>query len=108
MAKYLQISQERLRKIIINGILYNNKYFIEYTACPQELLNAYDKPLNSKIHFKSKLIKQINPITNEFVIFKSLTEVNIRLGFVNTTIIDAIKNKHMVGGFLWEFYEKDI
>ena len=51
------------------------------------------------------MIKQINPITKEFTIFKSLTEVNTRLGFVHTTITDAIKNKHIVGGSLWEFFE---
>lgn len=107
LAKHLKISQERLRKIIINNIQYNDNYFIEYSICPQELINNYNKPIYSKIHHKSKMIKQINPITKEFTIFKSLTEINARLGFIHTTITDAIKNKHIVGGSLWEFYENN-
>ena len=105
LAKHLKISQERLRKIIINNTRYNDNYFIEFSICPQELINNYNKPIYSKIHHKSKMIKQINPITKEFTIFKSLTEVNTRLGFVHSTITDAIKQKHIVGGSLWEFFE---
>lgn len=101
----MKISQERLRKIIINNTQYNDNYFIEFSICPQELINNYNKPIYSKIHHKSKMIKQINPITKEFTIFKSLTEVNSRLGFIHSPITYAIKNKHIVGGSLWEFFE---
>ena len=53
------------------------------------------------------MIKQINPITKEVVIFNTLTEISIRFGYANTTIKDAIEKKQTFGGFLWEYYEND-
>ena len=57
--------------------------------------------------FTLKLIKQINPITNEFIIFNSLHEINIRFGYSSKTIIGAIKSKQTYGGFIWEYYKKE-
>ena len=53
------------------------------------------------------MIKQINPITNEFIIFNSLNEISIRFGYGSNTIINAIKSKKTYCGFLWEFYNKN-
>ena len=103
---HLNISKDRMRKIIVNELIYNDKYYIELYRCSKELINTYNKPINIKNNHNSKSIKQINPITNEVVIFKSLKEIETRLGFAHSTINIAIHKKHMHGGFLWEYYEK--
>jgi len=107
LAKKLKIGKERMKRIIHNNEKYDEKYYIEYNKCPQELLNKYDKPINRVIPTHSKLIKQINPITNEFIIFNSLNEISIRFGYGSNTIINAIKSKKTYCGFLWEFYNKN-
>lgn len=107
LANYLGISKSKIRKIIASNEKFNNYYYIEYSKCSQELLLKYDKPINRIIPTHSKIIKQINPVTNEIVIFNSLHEINIRFGYSSTTIIDVIKNKQVYGGFLWEYYENN-
>jgi hypothetical protein len=104
---HLNISKGRTRKIIINEILHNNKYYITLNKCPKELLNSYDKKINSKTNHNAKSIKQINPITKEFIIFNSLKEIDMRFGFAHSTITNAINKKHMHGGFLWEYYDNE-
>ena len=101
--KELKISKKKLQKIIENNELYNNYYYIEYLKCPNELLLKYNKPINRIIPAHSKAIKQINPITNEVIIFNTLSELYIKYSFSSTTIIDAIENKTIHGGFLWDY-----
>ena len=101
--KELKISKNKIDKIITNHELYNNNYYIEYLKCPNELLLKYNKPINRIIPAHSKAIKQINPMTNEVIIFNTLNELYIKYGFCSTTIIDAIKNKTIHGGFLWDY-----
>jgi hypothetical protein len=101
--KELKISKKKLQKIIENNELYNNYYYIEYLKCPNELLVKYNKPINRIIPAHSKAIKQINPITNEVIIFNTLSELYIKYGFCSTTIIYAIENKTIHGGFLWDY-----
>jgi len=101
--KELKIGKDRIKKIIENNELYNNNYYIEYLKCPKELLVKYNKPINRIIPSHSKAIKQINPITNEIIIFNTLSELYIKYGFCSSTIIDAIENKTIYGGFLWDY-----
>ena len=101
--KELKIAKKTLRNIIVNNKLYNNHYYIEYSKCPIELLAKYNKPINRVIPAHSKAIKQINPISKEVIIFNTLNEINIKYGFASSTIIDAINNKNVFGGFLWDF-----
>lgn len=107
LAQHLKITKERLRKIIINGLQYDTKYYIEFDKCPKEMINKYNKPINAKLSHNTKSIKQINPMTNEVVIFKSLHEISERLGISHSTIHKAIEKKHLHCGFLWEYYTKD-
>lgn len=92
-----------MRKIIENGEMYNNRYYIEYNKCPQDLLNNYKKPINRIIPPHSKLIKQIHPITKESITFNSLSEINIKLGICSKTILNAIENNFVSNGYIWQY-----
>lgn len=105
LAKKLGIGKLKMTKIVLDGTKFNDCYFIEYLKCPQELLNNYKKPINRILPTHSKQIKQINPLTNEIVLFNSLHEIYIKLGFADATIRDAIENKTTLGGSLWEYYK---
>jgi hypothetical protein len=107
-AKTLGIAKLKMKNIIRNKDKYNDKYYIELSMCPQDLLNNYNKPINRIIPRHSKLIKQINPITKEVVIFNTLTEIYILFGYSSNTIKDAIDKKQTFGGFLWEYYENKL
>ena len=106
LAEHLKITKEKLRKIIINRLKYDDKYYLEFDKCPNELINKYNKPINAKLNHNSISIKQINPITNEVIIFKSLKDVEERLGISHSTIHKAIEKKHLHCGFLWEYNKK--
>ena len=105
--KELKISKLKLRKITENNELYDNHYYIEYNKCSNELLEKYKKPVNRVIYSNSKTIKQINPISKEVIIFNTLNEIYIKYGFSTSTIINAINDKNVHGGFLWEYYHKE-
>ena len=89
----LKISSKTLKKIIEDNLLYDNKYYIEYNKCPQDLLNKYNKPIETFDNKKNIKIKRIDPITKECIIFNSLTEIQKKFGITNRTIRNAIKNK---------------
>jgi len=103
IATKLKIGKLRIRKLIENGEMYNNHYYIEYNKCPQILLNNYKKPINRIIPSHSKLIKQIHPITKDTIIFNSLTEINIKFGICSKTILNAIDNKLVCSGYIWQY-----
>ena len=105
MIDHLNISKGRIRKIIVNELIYNNKYFIELSKCPKELISVYNGAISYKKNHNAKSIKQINPTTKEFTIFKSFRDIETCYGFRNGTIINAIDKKHLHGGFLWEYYD---
>jgi len=107
MIDQLKISKGMIRKIIVNELIYNNKYYIELSKCPKDLINAYNNQISYKRNHNAKLIKQINPTTKEVKIFNSLRDIKNCFGFRNGTIINAINKKHLHGGFLWEFANKD-
>ena len=99
----LKISSKTLKKIIEDNLLYDNKYYIEYNKCPQELLNKYNKPIETYDNKKNIKIKRIDPITKECIIFNSLTEIQKNFGITNRTIRNAIKNKTICNCFLWNY-----
>jgi len=103
LGKELKISKIKVKNIITHNKLYNNNYYIEYLKCPDDLLIKYNKPINRIIPTHSKSIKQINPLNNEVVIFNSFNEIYIKYSFCSSTLIYAIKNKTIHGGFLWEY-----
>ena len=104
LASKLGITKLKVRNIILNNIKYNDKYYIEYHKCPIELIQKYNKPINRILPTHSKQIKQIHPITKEIVIFNSLSEISIKLNYSSKPILDAINNKLLYGGYLWEYY----
>lgn len=103
VAKKLNIGRLRMKKIIQNGEMYNNRYYIEYNKCPQNLIDNYKKPINRIIPPHSKLIKQIHPITKESITFNSLSEISIKFGFASKTIINAIENNVICNGYIWQY-----
>lgn len=92
-----------MRDIVKNQIKYNSSYYIEYSKCPIELINAYDKPIFGINSVNAKRIKQINPISQEVIIFNNLNEISLKLGFASTTILNAIDTKKIYGGSVWEY-----
>ena len=101
--KKYNISKKTLIDIIKNNKIFDDKYFIEYHKCPQELLDKYDKPINRILHKNSKQIKQIHPITKDVVIFNTFTEIHNKFGISAKTIQNAINDKTVCNGFLWEY-----
>ena len=104
MAKQLNVSSSSARDIIDNNIKYDNKYYIELYKCSKDLLNNYSGTIKKRIVTNTKLVKQINPITNEEIIFNSMTEITRLFGYNCKTINKAIKNKTILYGFKWEYY----
>ena len=103
LAKELKINIRTIRKNIDNNEKHGDNYFIEYHRCPKELIEKYDKIIKKNISPCSKQIKQINPSTNEIIIFNSLTEIYTKYGYSNPYILNAIKDKKIYKGFLWEY-----
>jgi hypothetical protein len=69
-------------------------------------LDDYKKPINhKKTQRHIKKIKQTHVISGKTVVFNSVIEININLGISRTKIINAIKNKTITGGFLWEYLD---
>ena len=101
--KQYGISNNRIEKIINDGLIFNNTYFVKLNNCPQELLDAYDQPLVRRANAKRKPLKQINQLTNEERTFESLTEASLHSGSTTKTLTDTIKNKVVLKGFFWEF-----
>ena len=105
LAKELNLSKPKMKKIIQNEELHNDYYYIEHHKCSEELLKNYKKEINRKVPTNSIQIKQIHPITKEIVIFNSLTEIYIKFGVSSSTIKKAIENKLLNNGYLWEYYQ---
>ena len=55
------------------------------------------------LDYKVLLLPKEEQNTKEVIIFNTLNELYIKYGFCSTTIIDAIKNKTIHGGFLWDY-----
>jgi hypothetical protein len=101
--KKYKISKKTLIDIIEDNKLFDDKYFIEYHKCPQDLIDKYDKPINRLLHKNAKQIKQIHPITKDIVIFNTFTEIQNKFGICPKTIKNAIDEKIVHYGYLWEY-----
>jgi hypothetical protein len=55
--KKYKIAKKTLIDIIKNNKLYDDKYFIEYHKCPQDLIDKYNKPINRILHKNATQIK---------------------------------------------------
>jgi len=104
MAKNLNVSSGSASDIIANNTKYDNKYYIELYKCPKNLLDNYSGTIKKRIVTNTKLVKQINPVTNEEIIFNSMSEITRLLGYNCKTINKAIKNKIILYGFKWEYH----
>jgi hypothetical protein len=102
-AKQFNIAKLRMRNIIKNTEKFNSGYFVEFSKCPKELIDKYDKPIYTPVNPNSKKIKQICPQTNNVVIFNNLNDICIKYGICSATIIRAINSKNIYSGSLWEY-----
>ena len=105
----LKISKKPLNNIIEKGTKYNGRYYVLCRDCPEELLKKFDGPTVRTIRISKNMhpIKQINPITKEEVIFNTLEEISVKLGFNAASIQKAIKNETMHGGSIWKFVNEE-
>lgn len=102
-AKALGVAKLTMRNIIKNQEKYNTYYYIEYSKCPLHIIEKYDKPIFGINSIHAKKIKQINPITNTYICFNNLNEIQLKLGIASKTIINSINDKTIYAGSLWEF-----
>ena len=102
-AKALGIAKLTMKNIIKNQEKYNTYYYIEYSKCPLHIIEKYDKPIFGINSIHAKKIKQINPITNTYICFNNLNEIQLKLGIASKTIINSINDKTIYAGSLWEF-----
>ncbi len=103
LQKYLNISKIKIKRIVENEEVYDDKYFVKYSKCPKELLEKYDKPINRIKRPHAVPIKQINPISKEVVIYNTLGEAERILGIWSGSIKNAITNGNLLCGSLWEY-----
>jgi hypothetical protein len=106
MATKFNISSTKAKDIIKNNIKYDDKYFIEFYKCSKNLLDSYTGTIKRRVITNTKIIKQINPITNEIIIFNSMSEITKLLGYSCKTIHKAIKTQNIFCGFRWEYYKE--
>jgi hypothetical protein len=102
-AKNIGIGKINMRNIIKNQEKHNNYYYIEYSKCPLNIIEKYDKPIFGINSVHAKKIKQINPITHTHVYFNNLNEIQLKLGICSKTIINSINDKTLYAGSLWEY-----
>jgi len=102
-AANIGIGKINMRNIIKNQEKHNNYYYIEYSKCPLNIIEKYDKPIFGINSVHAKKIKQINPITHTHVYFNNLNEIQLKLGICSKTIINSINDKTLYAGSLWEY-----
>jgi hypothetical protein len=100
----LGITKKKLNKIIDNELKFNDSYYVLAQNCPEALLKEYKGSTVRTI--KNQCIKQTNPISKTELYFSTYEEISTKLGFKARSIKNAIQNKTMYGGSIWEFCEK--
>lgn len=101
----LKINKPKLNKIIENDVKHNGHYYVLIQNCPKNLLEDYNGSTVRIVN--TKLIKQINPITKEEIIFNSITEISVKLGFSQKSIRKAIRTNIMYGGSMWKYVKNE-
>ncbi len=101
------LTKPKLRELIKSNKLFHNVYFCKITDCDSALLQKYNIS-NSlfKKQTRSKSIIGINPLTNEETLFKTISEIPIKLGGTEASINSAIKNKTIYNGYYWKIYKE--
>ena len=102
-AKKFNIGKLRMRNIIKTSEKFNSCYFVVFSKCPSNLLESYEQNIQHPHNNNSKQIKQTHQLSNNFMIFKNLNEIYIKHGICSKTIINAIENKTIYSGSLWEY-----
>ena len=97
------LTKSKLKELISFNKLYHNVYFIKISDCDSDILHKYNIG-NSlfKKQTKSKSVIAINPLTKEETIFKTISEIPIKLGGTSCSINSAIKNKTIYNGYFWK------
>jgi hypothetical protein len=103
LAKILNIDQNTLKRLIEKQTPFNNNYYILLNDCSPELLNKYNKKIDTYYVKGSIKIKQINPISKQEVIFNSLSDASKQYGINIKTLTKCINNKTIYAGSLWEY-----
>jgi len=97
------LTKAKLKELIRNNTLFHNIYFCKITDCDPEILHKYNiSNTLFKKQTKSKSIIAINPLTKEEIVFKTISEIPIKLGGTSCSINSAIKNKTIYNGYYWK------
>jgi hypothetical protein len=100
------LTKAKLKELILNNTLFHNIYFCKISDCDPEILHKYNiSNTLFKKQTKSKSIIAINPLTKEEIIFKTISEIPIKLGGTSCSINSAIKNKTIYNGYYWKLKE---
>lgn len=105
-AKKIGIGVDKLRRIIKNHKEYNNNNYLLLSSCPTNIIDIYNKDYKDLLLQDSRFTKpiiQTNPLNNSQIIFNSINDIHIKLGFTEHSIRNAIKNKQLYGGCHWEY-----
>jgi hypothetical protein len=97
------LTKSKLKELIQYQKLYHNVYFLKISDCNTKILHKYN--INNSLFKKqtiSKMIIAINPLTKEEIIFKTISEIPIKLGGTESSINSAIKNKTIYNGYYWK------
>ena len=98
----LNINNHRVKKMILDKILYNNHYYIYLSEALPELLEKYDNEIFQYVPRSAIKIKCINPETKEEQNFPSLKHAREFAKVHHKTVHKAIKEKKLLNGFYWE------
>lgn len=97
------LTKSKLKDLIKSQELYHNVYFMKISDCHDDILKKYNISNN---HFKkqsnSKSVIAVNPLTKEEILFKTITEIPIKLGGTESSINSAIKNNNIYNGYYWK------
>lgn len=100
------LTKTKLKDLIKKQELYYNVYFMKVSDCNSDILEKYNiKNDIFKKQTKSKSIIAINPLTKEEMIFKTITEIPIKLGGTESSVNSAIQNKNIYNGYYWKLKE---
>ena len=103
LAKHLNIDQHSIKRYIDKHLPFNNCYYVLYTDCSQELIDNYKDKINTFVVKSAIKIKQKNPISNQVVIFNSISDASKQYGINIQTLTRCIKNKILYKGSFWEY-----
>jgi phage anti-repressor protein len=103
LAKHLNINENSIKRYIDKHLPFNNCYYVLYTNCSNELIDNYKKQINTFVVKSAIKIKQINPISNQVVIFNSISDASKQYGINIQTLTRCIKNKILYKGSFWEY-----